>query len=427
MLVNFSISNFLSFKDKQTLNLISDSLKDYEENLHIPYFYDSNEKLLKSVAIYGHNSSGKTNFIKGFRFFQQLIFKSFSEGQLKDSIDVAPFLLNTSMKEKSSSFEITFLIKETKYRYRFSITSKEVLEEELYYSQVKIKENYLFKRKGNDILISNIWNKESNNKVEKVKLFCESHILFLSALFSQKEIPRIDLISNWLGGNLVVPDNYLQEIAKAKMIYSDETYNNLILKFIRAADLGFKSIFDKIENKANSHLKLEKGILNMWYDKQIQDFELYTGHNVLNDEKTVVDTIQFELQKNESTGAIKYFIITSLLAYAIKNSQLIWIDELDARLDARLLEGLIQSFHNPNINPINSQLIFSTHNTILLDKKLRRDQMVIIEKNQYDESILRRIHSSKKPIRAGKSIEKEYRQGNTESIPLNLFDPDLFL
>lgn len=122
------------------------------------------------------------------------------------------------------------------------------------------------------------------------------------------------------------------------------------------------------------------------------------------------------LEKNESAGSIKYFIIVCLLAYAIKNSQLIWIDELDARLDSNLLEMLVKSFHDPKMNPINSQLIFTTHNTVLLDKKLRRDQMVIVEKNAQGESKLERMHSSKKPIRIGKSIEKEYRSGKLGGV-----------
>ena len=72
---------------------------------------------------------------------------------------------------------------------------------------------------------------------------------------------------------------------------------------------------------------------------------------------------------------------------------------------------LVTSFHNPEINPINSQLIFTTHNTQLLDQKLRRDQMVIVEKNEWGESAIRRAHTTENPVRIGKSLEKEYRKG----------------
>lgn len=164
----------------------------------------------------------------------------------------------------------------------------------------------------------------------------------------------------------------------------------------------------------------------MWYGKEIKNFDLYTNHKVFNDDKKEVGNVEFELQKDESAGSIKYFIIVSLLCYAIKNSQLIWVDELDARFHSSLLEMLIQSFHNPEINPINSQMIFTTHNTVLLDKKLRRDQMVVIEKNDLGESSLERMHTSKKPIRVGKSVEKEYRKGKLGGVSKIIIEPGLF-
>ena len=71
-------------------------------------------------------------------------------------------------------------------------------------------------------------------------------------------------------------------------------------------------------------------------------------------------------------------------------------------------------------------MIFTTHNTVLLDKKLRRDQMVVIEKNDLGESSLERMHTSKKPIRVGKSVEKEYRKGKLGGVSKIIIEPGLF-
>lgn len=425
MLQSFSVGNFLSFRNVQTLSLVPDSIKDLNENLHTPYFYNHEERLLKSVAIYGHNSFGKSNFIKAFKHFQNLIFTSFSKGQQTNSIDTIPFRLDTSMANLPTTFEILFLIKETKYRYRISFTSKEILEEELHYAELKVRENYLFKRKFQDFVISKTWNKESESKINSAVLFTKPHILFLSVLLSQEKIPRIYSISNWFLSNLIVPDDYLNELTKARTIYSDPIYKTLILKLIDKADLGFTTIFDKLENLSNSKMQLEKGLLNIWYDKEIKNFDLYTNHDLYS-EGNRIGSIEFELQKDESAGSIKYFILICLLAYAIKNSQLIWIDELDARFDSSLLEMIVESFHDQEINPINSQMIFTTHNTVLLDKKMRRDQMYIVEKNNLGESRLEKMHSSKKPIRAGKSIEKEYRKGKMGGVSKKIINPSLF-
>jgi uncharacterized protein len=416
MLLTFSTGNYLSFKDIQTLSLIPEGLKDKPGNLHTPYFYNSEDRILKTVAIYGHNSFGKTNVIKAFQFFQSFVFNSFSLGQTQTQIEIEPFRLNTEMSNKPSFFEITFIIKETKYRYRFLISAQEIIEEELHYAEYRIRENYLFERKSQDIKISKAWNKDSNNKIEHAILFTKPHILFLSVLMAQENIPRISLITTWLGDNLIIPDNYLGELKKARTIYSDPDYKSLILKFIKNADLGFKTIFDKVENLSKAKLQLEKEFLNLWFEKEIKNFDLYTEHQVFNSEKKIVGNIEFELQKNESAGSIKYFILVCLISYAIKNSKRIWIDELDARFHSTLLEMLVQSFHDPKINSITSQLIFTTHNTILLDKQLRRDQMVVVEKNEWGESSLHRMHTSKKPLRIGQSVEKEYRKGNLGGV-----------
>lgn len=416
MLVSFSVGNFLSFRNIQTLNFSSEPLKEYTENLIIPYLYNSDERLLKSIAIYGHNSFGKSNFLKAYQFLHKFIFSSFSDGQKQDKIPVEPFKLNISMLGRPSFFEVTFLLGNTKYRYKVLMTSDHIIEEELHYAEAKIRENYLFERRGQEIKIGKTWNKEADGKPEQLVLFAKPNILYLSVLQSQDIIPRITTISKWLKGNLFLSDNYINELKVAKDVYSNLNYQSLILKFIESADLGFTTIFDKVRALAKSQNQLEEGLLNIWYSHERENFELYTKHTVFDQSYKEVGSIEFELLKNESAGSVKYFIIVSLLSYAIKNSQLIWIDELDARLDSILLQKLLRSFHSTKINPNNSQLVFTTHNTILIDENLRRDQMVVVEKDQNGESTIKRVHTAKTPIRSGKSLAKEYRKGSLGGV-----------
>lgn len=427
MIVNFSVGNYLSFKDVQTLNLVPDPLKELPENQHIPYLYDPNERLLKSIAIYGHNSHGKTNLLKAFRFFHDLIFTSFSAGQVENKIDISQFRLNTSMVGKPSFFEITFIIKETRYRYRAQLTENRIIEEGLYYAEAKIRENFLFVRVEQDIRLSKSWNKENNNQVERVMLFAKPHILFLSVLLSQEKISRINQIFKWLQSNIFISDDYRNELKRARSVNSELEYRDLIRRFIRLGDLGFVDIYDKIE-KTKKSKNFNTEIVNTWYDSEIKHFDLYTIHDIYDERHKIVDNVEFEFQKSESAGSIKYFIIVSLLALAIKKSQIIWIDELDARMHSKLLTFLVQSFHNPKINATEAQMIFTTHNTIIMDRYLRRDQMVAVTKNEWGESVLERIHTSKKPIKTGKSVEKEYRKGNLSGVSKKVKDnPDLTL
>lgn len=108
MLVSFSVGNFLSFKNTFTLILIPDALKERQDYLHIPYSYDMNARLLKSVGIYGHNSHGKSNFIKSYDFFKTFIFTS-SEQNLNEAINIENFRLNRSMVTEPSFLRLFFI------------------------------------------------------------------------------------------------------------------------------------------------------------------------------------------------------------------------------------------------------------------------------------------------------------------------------
>ena len=429
MLVNFSVTNYLSFKEKQTLSLVADSFKELSDNLFIPQGLNDDEKFLKSVAIYGHNSHGKSNLLKAFKYLQESIFSSFTRGQFADDIAIEPFRLNTSMLSEPSTFELCIIVNAIKFRYKVALTRTAIVQEGLYYSQPKIRENYLFERAGQEIRVSRQWNKDNDGKVEAVLPFAKPTILFLSVLLSQQSVTYIQEIGGWLRNNQIISDINFRELHAARTIYSNPDYRSLILKFIEAGDLGFTSIFDKLDKIYHAKPSFEMEFLKVAFEKEIRDFELYTIHPVFNESKKMVDKIEFELLKNESAGSIKYFTIVCLLAHAIRHSQLILIDELDSRLHSLLLEMLVEAFHRPEINPLGAQLIFTTHNTQLLGDRLRRDQMVIVEKNEWGESSVFRSHTVENPIKIGKSLEKEYRKGNlggvSKKIKKNL-GPSLF-
>src|SRR5438477_771001 len=117
MLISFTVENYLSFAERQTLDFEPEALKEHQDYLHVPYLYNISNRLLKSIAIYGHNSHGKSNLIKSYQFFRHTIFTSFTFGKTEGFIDVDYFKLNTSNKKRPSFFGIVFLIRETKYRY----------------------------------------------------------------------------------------------------------------------------------------------------------------------------------------------------------------------------------------------------------------------------------------------------------------------
>ena len=415
MIIEFSFWNVFSFKDKQTISFVPEPLKELKEHLHIPYLYNPKEQILKSIAIYGHNSHGKSNIIKAFKFFISFINNSFI--QQNQTIPVEQFMLNTSMYNKPSFFEIIFYIRETKYTYRFEVTSNKILAESLYYAVVGKRENYLFERVEQEFKLSKLWNKETNKKIELQSIpFAKSNVLLLSVLIAQ-DIEKIKEISEKLNANIIIDDlGDINILSKATQIFSNHEYTRSILDFIEHADLGFTTIFDKVEKSLKEQDKFDRSFLNILHEREINRFELYTKHVLYNERYVFEKSIEFDMIKKESDGSIKFFIISCLMVYAIKNQLLILIDELDSRFHFVLLELLIKEYHNPKFNSIGSQMIFTSHNTALLNKKLRRDQFIFVEKNQYGESSVRRLHTRETPVRIDTSMEKEYRKGDLGGI-----------
>jgi hypothetical protein len=413
MLISFTVGNYLSFKDKQTLDLVPDALKEHADYLHIPYLYDPGVRLLKSVGIYGHNSHGKTNFLKAYQFFLDFVFTSFSLGRSEDIIKVDNFRLNTFMRNQPSFFEIIFYIRETKYRYGFEITSEKVVSEWLFYAESGVRENYLFYRGEQETKISKTWSRDSEQRNEQVLLFTKKHNLFLSVLCSQENIPRIKEIEQWLKGNMVIYD-YSDEkhLKRVAIILSHLKYRNLVNKFIDDADLGFLSINERIDSLTNKRITLDKGLLDLWFADELKSYELFVKHDVYDEHYKKVESVIFDLLRDESAGTVKFIIIACYLAYAIKNGQLILVDELDSQFHVQLLKFIVQVFHDPKNNNAGAQMIFTTHNTILLSNKiLRRDQITFVEKNDFSESGLRKMHTAKQPVRIDAPIEKNYIKG----------------
>lgn len=412
MLIKFSVGNYLSFKDISTLDMSAEALKEKKDFIHIPFLHNPKISLLKSAAIYGHNSFGKSNLFKAYASFRQMVLSSFTIGNIIYETDIEPFRLNTTTVNKPSFFEVIFIIKQTKYRYGFEIHEKKVISEWLYYTDGISREHTLYIRAGQDYgEISKLWLKNTGGKVQEAKVFTKSNNLFLSTLLSQEGILRIDDIANWFKENLILNGSYsLAPNNGAVQIYSNEEYRNLILKFLDNADLGFKSVFER----ASKYIK-ERGyhidLINTIFETKQTNFDLYTQHKIYDDNYNLQRTIEFDLIKNESSGSVKYFILSCYLAYALKKGQLIWIDEIDASLSTQLLTFLLEIFNDGKNNVNGGQLIFIAHNTALLDNKLRRDQIWLVDKNEFGESTLHKSHTPETPIRINKSIEQEYREG----------------
>jgi len=393
MLIEFTVGNHLSFKDKKTLSLEASSIKEFEENT----FMASNYNLLKSAVIYGANSSGKSNLIKSFTTMRSIVQDS-AKMSSKDKIDVKPFLLNTETENMPSYFEILILIDNVRYRYGFEADENIVHTEWLFKRKLKV-ESLLFIRDKDKIEITKEF-QEGKGIEERTR----DNALFLSVV-DQWNGDISKKIIGWFSGAVDVlsglshDDNKFLTIALGKSSNLKGYLNNIINQL----DLGFKEFRVDRDNKENLS-------------------SVSTYHNKYDSIGNVIDSRWFDLGAEESSGTNKIFDIAGHISIGLLFNKVIFIDELDAKLHPLLTLGIVKLFNSPDYNISNAQLIFATHDTNLLTYgEFRRDQIYFTEKNQFEETDLYSLVEFKDTngvkTRNDRSFEKDYIKGRYGAIP----------
>jgi uncharacterized protein len=426
MIAQLSVGNFLSFKGIQVISFEPSVLKDTRENVY------SNPKnpsirLLKSISIYGCNSSGKSNLLKAFTFMKYWVINSFNESNRILEIPLMPYLLTDGQEKKNSFFEVIFYVDEIRYRYGFRLTKESIDEEWLFYSEPKKREQHYFIRKEQTISFNSYWKKNSPVKIDPIVTYVKPMVLFISVL-GQFNVDVGKLIITWFNKNLIAFDlssDYF--INKAASLLKDTEYFIAIHHLIEQAKLGFKTIeYDAIGKYKND--KLSTDFISFALQEELNDYKIQTKHEVFNETNKKVGSIFFDLKNQESAGTQKFFALAGALLSVIKNSQILWVDELDGKFHPLLFHTIVRFFNSNKFNHRGAQLIFTTHNTHLLkDKVLRRDQVFSIEKDERGESKIIGAYSAN--VRMDISYEKQYfdnKFGGIKKIDLTDTQLDLF-
>lgn len=422
MLLQFSVENYLSFKNKVILNFEAGNIKEYQENVYTPF--SRNFSLLKSVGIFGHNSCGKTNIIKAISFMKDFVLKSSSERTSSKEILVEPFLLYKDSEIKPSTFEITFLINEVKYRYGFSI-SKKAIESEWLFATEKRKEENLFVRAKQNFAFEKKFKSTLKGKFELVYEMTKSNSLFLSILAQFNYSTCLD-ISNWFSKILIAHDTeHIALIDFTAKLMAIDNYKKLINDVIKKSDLGIETVEERLKESAINNNYSYEFIASVFGD-DIKQYQVRTGHKFYEEDNNETGRVYFDLIKNESLGTQKFFGILGPLLYTIKEKGVIIVDEIDARMHSLLLLDVIGLFNSKKTNAYGAQLIFTSHNTNVLKKGLRRDQMVFVEKDNYGVSDLKSLYTKLPSVRNDATFEKDYLTGKYGAIPELGSQLDLF-
>ncbi len=389
MLLQFTVKNFRSFRTSQSLSLVASKrteLIDTNTFEAMPSL-----RLARSAVIYGPNAGGKSNLIKALSFFQLFILHSASQYQEMQSIPTDPFRLDRAALDEPSEFSIDFIAEDTHFNYVIALDKRRVISEELYAFPKKYRQVW-FKRTWNPSDERYDWYYGPNFKGEHKmwEQMTRSNALYLSTAV-QFNSDQLRPLFGWFKDKLVI-------LTRQMMFNPDLTVQALkdssgwIHKFMECADVGIDGFI-------------------------LSEQDIPTGKKttVLTSHKIGNQATHFDLQ-DESEGTQKLFWHAGGWFKSLREGLVLCIDELDLSLHSMIVRHLISLFHDPKTNLKNGQLLFTTHDTSLLDGDVfRRDQIWFIEKDDVQGSSLYSLLDFKP--RKNESLGKGYLQGRYGALP----------
>ncbi len=402
MLVEFSVTNFRSIRDKQTLSMVKGKGSELEATHTFKPTAPGSEALLKSAAIYGANAAGKSNIIKALSMMKQIVVTPPNVGE---KLPVVPFMFDPATPQQPTEFELIFIANNVRYQYGFSATAERIWSEWLF-AFPKGRSQRWFEREYSPQTGEYTWHLDTNLKGEK-KVWRDStreNTLFLSTA-AQLNSESISPIYAYIQSITTLNDD--TKIFLSAGILSNKNLKEDISLIMKNADIGIKKIInkndftDKITNEANE--------INDDIIKKFTDIDII---------KEINKTEYTSKLNDESDGTIKLFGIAGYILFSLRTGDLILIDEINAKLHPTLVRYLIELFNSVQHNPKNAQLIFTTHETSILDQDiLRRDQVWFCEK---DENQATRLYSllDFKPRKGHENLEAAYLSGRYGAVPM---------
>jgi len=412
MLIQFTVGNFKSFKDKATVSLEA-THDDWREDDNVAHAGD--QRLVKAAAIYGANASGKSNFLTAMMQFRELVQESSKESQKGEPIQVTPFRLHSATENAPSFFEAIFLQKEIRYRYGFEATKQAIVSEWLFKQADSIRETRLFSREKDQIEASDSF-KEGRGLETRTR----SNALFLSVA-AQFNGQIAGEVMQWMSQfrNISGLDDagYMNFTAT---LLNDAEYGPLIRELVKQADIG-------IENLERQEIARDKlpdlipkdvppAVREIVLRTTAKVFAVKTVHQHFDADGEPAGTVEFDLKGEESAGTQKFVALTGPFLHTLREGSVLFVDELEARLHPKLTKALVALF-NSSANRKNAQLIFATHDEGLLEpQRIRRDQVWFAEKDGIGASRLFCL-AEIKGVRKGANFAKEYLLGQFGGVP----------
>jgi predicted ATPase len=390
VLLQFKVKNYKSIADELTIDF--SAMQGLRE--HPSFLMETRgEKVLPVAAFFGNNASGKSNVIKAFWAFCQLIISKNANIE-----QPTPFLFDREGVATPTEFEIFLAIGGTEYQYGFAVKGKTV-EKEWLYARTLSKNNTRWRA----IL----------TRTRDVFHYGEA-FQFLAAY--NHLIVKNMLVLGFFGGKELDKVRAFNEIfafINKSTIFGPNVTNDIVPLFLPVLHKEARTDFTK---RCNAFIRE--------FDPTLQDI-------VVKHEKTYDGKDNYKLYSVhggkefpfdiESDGTRKLHILSVLFHLKLEKGGVLSVDELDCQLHPLILRRIVRAFHDKDLNKGNGQLIFSSHNLIVLDHNdLRRDEIWFVEKDENGKTDIVSLADFKfdaKRIRSDLSYGKNYLAGRFGAVP----------
>lgn len=394
MVLKIEFENFFSIRDRVRIDFRAACINTaHARELSHNVMEWKGVPVLKSIGLFGPNASGKSNILKAITFCCRMILESHQHNE-GVTFNFEPFKFD-GWPNKPSKFLIDFVCEDVEYEYSFELTRERIISESLYhYPMGRRAKVYVREANGKYSFGTSVIAKPSD-----VATNTSDKNLFLSRASSMnreiaQKLYRYFLNQFLLGlvnvNDMLVLDNF-------------NTYKKVILKALEICDTDITDIEARKEQTPAPVVIPGQSELSY---KLIDVLRFKTFHR---NQKNVM----FDMDMEESNGTRKLFQILIRLLDVVKNKKSILMDEFDMGLHTRLADFILDLIHAST----NSQLLFTSHNTNLIDvKRLRRDQIVFVNKSEQGATIVYSLFDFK-DFRENMDAEKGYIQGRFDAVP----------
>jgi len=415
MLIEFAVKNYRSIKNQQTFSMVSASSNELQKT-NTTTILEGRLDLVRTAAVYGPNASGKSNLIKALQTMIAIVLWS-AQSQRGDDVPVTPYLFDAATQVQPTEFEVHLVAENVRYQYGFVASKTQILEEWLY-AFPKGRAQTWIDRKFNLQTAQYEWG--NTEKLIGTKYLWQEatrpNALFLSTAIQLNSV-QLQPVFDWFQSTVqIYGSTPLTPEITISQVNSGEGKQQVV-NFLQAADFAIADL--EIERKYHYELKYpmrpvgmtSKLLAERAIDPDGEQFDIRTVHVGSNGERFLLDI------NEESDGTRKFFALAGPWLAALQKGSVLIVDELNEHLHPNLVKFLVQMFHDNTLNRHNAQLIFTTHETAILNQEVfRRDQIWFMEKDEFNATTLYPL-SDFSPRKGIENLEKHYLQGRYGGLP----------